>query len=774
MKSEKQREFTMANKKREIIIHLVPTFHHDIAYLRPEKDFTAAAVRIMDRVLDIMGSDDQYTYTVEQAYFFEYYWNTHPEKQAALKKYCEEGRLVFAPGFFAVPDMCMPDGESLFQTATLGRRILNSLVKTNPKVAYIADSWGHHAQLPQILSSCGYDSYAFSRAMTRELDRENFNWQGLDGTVIKGHWFSTGYAGLNFPDNLPEVNAEELEWEDISGITKLYARNAQKCGDAPQIMPVGGDMKMPAASAPRLVKELQKDENIPYPAFSSLDKAMDAIDFSKEPVYDHEFLSLFKGSFSTNIQIKLNNRALENKLYDTEVLSVLTGVKADLYPYWRTTLKNQFHDILCGTVCDDGLTQALTEQKAALEGLDCLRDSIVKGPKDAYLNTLPFDRVELDGHIRHSAKGFSFAEDRELDSFPASLPCTFENDYYVAAFNERGSITKLTEKKSGKVLVDSPRVPFGALVLEADSGDNWVEFEYPWEYDPSKYDANFPDPLDRSALPVHPKVRLSLYGVREASATALEDGSLIVTQKGQLNYWQTQMPFTIRITCAKDHGRIDYHTEFECRNRRLRLRAAFPITLENYKVRHQIPYGIVERGEGPQPLNYFMDVEGAEASIALLNKGLPANNTENGVMLLTLFRSVAMEYKCQSELSYNVGKHFSCDYSIVPHVPGEDAELFSQALSLQHPFLKTSRMALLPVSVTGAQLSCMRYDNDAVFLRIYNGTDRPVKARVAIGGGTYLYAFTDGNMDPVTSYTNMPEILTIGLEPYRIQGIKIK
>ena len=759
---------------KTIKMHLVPTFHHDIAYLRPEKDFTAAAVRITDRAMELLEQNPDYTYTIEQAYFFEEYWNTHPEKQDLIRDFVRQGRLFFSPGFFAVPDMCMPDGESLFMTASFGRKILRALCGAEPRCAYVADSWGHHAQLPQILSQCGYTSYAFSRCMTRNLDRENFRWQGLDGTILNTHWFSTGYAGLSFPDQAPQVNAEELHWEDVSGIGKLYERNRERCGDAAQFVPVGGDMKMPALSAPGIVRELQKNDKIPYPAFSSFENASDAVDFGKEPVFRGEFLSCFKGSFSTNIQIKLNNRALENGLYDTEVLSVLKGKPADLTPVWRATLKNQFHDILCGTVCDDGYTQALDEQAQALEQLEQIRTQLCPGERNGYLNTLPFARDELQNGIRMVAKGFSPARTSKLSESPEALPAVFENDFYRAKINERGSVTELIEKKTEKTLVQTDRVPFGALVLEADSGDNWVEFEYPWEYDPSRYDANLPDPLDRSRLPVHPKVRLSLYGVQSAEAVRLEDGSLVVTQKGSLNYWQTRMPFTTRMTLNAHGPRIDYHTEFTCSNRRLRLRAAFPLAFREYKVRHQIPFGIVERGEGTQPLSYFMDTEGADAGLALLNRGLPANNTEEGVMLLTLFRSVAMEYKCQSELSYNLGRNFAVDYAVLPHSAGEDVLLWQQAQSFQHPFLRTDDGPLMTPEVEGAFLSAMRYDEGDLFLRVFNGTDKDTCARIRLPEGFRLLARTDGNMDPTEPFAPCGGEAESPLGPFRIQGIKFR
>ena len=38
-------------------IHVVPTFHHDIAYLKPERDYTRKALEILDKALLLMEKD---------------------------------------------------------------------------------------------------------------------------------------------------------------------------------------------------------------------------------------------------------------------------------------------------------------------------------------------------------------------------------------------------------------------------------------------------------------------------------------------------------------------------------------------------------------------------------------------------------------------------------------------------------------------------------------------------------------------------------------------
>ena len=129
-------------KKKKISV--IPTFHHDIAYLKPEKDYYYKATEILNKACELMEKDENYTFTVEQSYFFERYWNENPEKHDILKKFFVNGQLNFAPGMWVVPDMCMPSGESIYMQSTYGRRALEKIFGDTSKrvlTGYIADCW---------------------------------------------------------------------------------------------------------------------------------------------------------------------------------------------------------------------------------------------------------------------------------------------------------------------------------------------------------------------------------------------------------------------------------------------------------------------------------------------------------------------------------------------------------------------------------------------------------------------------------------------------------
>jgi hypothetical protein len=65
---------------------LVPSFHHDIAYLRSEREYTAGCMLILDEAIRILSENPDYYYFVEQAWLLEEYWDARPEKRDLMRK----------------------------------------------------------------------------------------------------------------------------------------------------------------------------------------------------------------------------------------------------------------------------------------------------------------------------------------------------------------------------------------------------------------------------------------------------------------------------------------------------------------------------------------------------------------------------------------------------------------------------------------------------------------------------------------------------------------
>ena len=132
-------------------IHIVSSFHYDYLYLRGSEEYFQTSFRILDEALLLLEKEKDWCFTVEQGILLEEYLRRFPEKKDPMRRFAQEGRLVFAPGMYVMPDMNMTDGESLCLLVKYGKKFLRDTLGADPKACWIADCWGHHAQLPQLL-----------------------------------------------------------------------------------------------------------------------------------------------------------------------------------------------------------------------------------------------------------------------------------------------------------------------------------------------------------------------------------------------------------------------------------------------------------------------------------------------------------------------------------------------------------------------------------------------------------------------------------------------
>ena len=757
--------------------YLIPTFHHDIAYLRPEAEYTARCLEILDEALEILRDNPEYHYFLEQAWLLEEYWDARPEKRGLMRELAREGRLRVEPGLYAVPDMNLPDGESQYMHAAVGRRVVKDTLGLSPRVCMIADCWGHHAQIPQIFSQCGYDYYAFSRCMRYDAARQNFTWRGLDGSTLRGHWMSTHYDGIGFPAAGETENADELEWaEGEQGIARLMEKNREACGDDPQYLPVGGDMRFPSRLAPKIVKALNGRGNLPELVFAAPGDALDAVDWDSVPVFDGEFVSSMQGTFATNIWIKQKDRRYSGDIYALEALSAALGAKKDFSLAWKLHLKNQFHDIICGTICNRAIRDVEADFRALGHLLDDIRRDLTGGAgEDGYFNALPFDRDirTPQGLLHLPALGFapvSAARMPRASGEKPALPLAFENAWYAARLDEQGYVTSLVEKSTGRQLVAlgdaaGRRVSFGALTMQQDSGDSWWELNVPrLTRENQPFTHNRPDPLFREDM------NTFLPRVLKAEVTEADEERVVIRQTCEVRFWITHVSFTTTITLSKTAPEIVYHTEFTCESKNLRLRAAFPVA-DLPEARRQIPFGISSL-QGEQAVQMFMDARDDKAGLAVINTGTPSGNVEEGVMMLTLFRSIAMEYKCDSDLSYNLGRAFAFDYAVCPHAAQDDALVWRTALAMNTPAIHCplpERVAL--PKVEGAYVSCVRETGEGLFIRLYNPSHQEAECRVALPAPYGEIVLTDGLGQPVPGATPLNADGKLTLRAHQVQGI---
>ena len=95
------------------------------------------------------------------------------------------GRLEVGPSY-VLPDEILVGGESLVRNLLLGRRVCRRFGVEPSGAGYLPDSFGHPAQLPQILAGFGIRTFLFSRGLGDEIDDVGvvFRWRAGPAEVV--------------------------------------------------------------------------------------------------------------------------------------------------------------------------------------------------------------------------------------------------------------------------------------------------------------------------------------------------------------------------------------------------------------------------------------------------------------------------------------------------------------------------------------------------------------------------------------------------------------
>lgn len=148
---------------------LVTHTHWDREWYRTFQGFRARLVDAVDRVLELCAADPGYHFLLDgQTAAIEDYLEIRPERAEELRARCAEGRIGLGP-WYVQPDSLLPSGEAHVRNLLLGRRVGETAGPVS-RVGYTPDSFGHPAQLPQLLAGFGIDSFVYWRGNGDELD----------------------------------------------------------------------------------------------------------------------------------------------------------------------------------------------------------------------------------------------------------------------------------------------------------------------------------------------------------------------------------------------------------------------------------------------------------------------------------------------------------------------------------------------------------------------------------------------------------------------------
>jgi alpha-mannosidase len=390
---------------------VVPHTHWDREWYLPFEQFRLRLGAVVDGVLDTLESDPSFTsFTLDgQAIVLEDYVEVRPENEGRLRALLSAGRLEVGPSY-VLPDEILVGGESLIRNLLLGRRVSRRFGVEPSGAGYLPDSFGHPAQLPQILAGFGIRTLLFSRGMGDEIDDVGvvFRWQAGPAEVVACQM-------LPHYDNFARLTWQHDAEERLRTIVEHFGDLMLRAGQDEIVLANGSDHLPIEPELPEILAELEGTFGARFRIGRYDDHAPGT---ERLPIHEGELVgsrlqNVLRGVNSARIYLKQANERAERRLLSIETAAALGVLRedapypaADLRLAWRDLLRNHPHDSICGCSCDEVHRDMVVRYEQLDRSLDFIEREAL-GVGGALVNTLPFRRRRLvDGGL-YELDGFS-------------------------------------------------------------------------------------------------------------------------------------------------------------------------------------------------------------------------------------------------------------------------------------------------------------------------------------------------------------------------------
>ncbi len=732
------------------VFWVIPHTHWEGAVFKTREEYLQEGLPHILTALRLLKEHPDYRFALDQVAYFKPFLERYPEEAQSFRKFVAEGRLEIVCGLDVMPDDNMPSGESFVRQILYAKGYCREALGVDVKTGWLLDTFGHHAQMPQILRLAGYDSFWFARGVEdRSKMPTEFFWQGLDGTRIPAFWLPFSYGNVYAPPR------------DLAGFTKFMKQRYDDLapftgGALDRVGMDGADVTDPELYLPSLVEQFNNQANPPFRLRFATPSEFEAVAVKRTnmPVVTGERNPLFQGVYSSRIELKERMRETERLLTTAEKFGALAnwlGEKMEpqmIWRAWEPALFNVTHDQASGVMMDHVYADAVRgydfSQRLAEEMIASREDAVLaridsrgQGIALAVFNTLGWSRIDVaEAEVGFAQGGVKDFELRDaaghvvprqiIDSenyedgglrrvkfaFVArGIPAMGYSVYRVLPLTAPGaSMRDITvTNQDGLLENDFYRATFdlstGALTnLLVKEGDVlWRPLR-----GPGNVVACEPDKGDF----------WELYKTLDGGQNLIVTRPLAVPQAGQAHFSTDQTTTNgvalrgpvfseIRVehlfgsnyfsTSARLYNglqRIDFTTRILNNEKFVRYRLLFPTAFKDGRNFQEIPFGAIERPNAQEfPAQNWIDCSGGEDGVALINRGLPGNNIADGTMMLSLLRSTRVDVYWgvegeKSNTGLELGKELTFHYSLAPHRGDwRAAGIYKTGLEFNNPLL---------------------------------------------------------------------------------------
>ena len=682
------------------VLWIIPHTHWEGAVFKTREEYLEMGLINISAALHLLAEHPEYRFVLDQVAYVRPYLERYPENAATFRKFVKEGRLQLVGGTDVMPDVNMPSGESFVRQILYGKGYYRDQLGVDVTVGWNLDTFGHNAQMPQILKLAGYKSYWFFRGVPSMDTPSEFSWQGIDGTQIPAFWLPQGYdLFYGSPGNPAEFQSfSRAAFDALTPFSRGHDRVAL----------AGSDVSEPEAQLPGMVTQFNQSRDQPFSLRFGVPTDFEAAVAVRpdRQVVAGELNPIFQGIYSSRIELKQWMRKMEGLLSSAERLGVLarslggTLDPDELTRAWEPVLFNETHDLASGVMVDKVVEDVLrgynNSQQSTGEIVQRSVDQITsqidtrgEGFPVVVFNTLGWPRTDAaetdvdlveggfvdlalvdsagqpvplqfteisryaDGGIKHARFAF-VARDVPALGF-ATYHVVPKTDRLTPALPLSGN-SSAAQQDQGSIENEFYRATFniwtGEMTSLVDKASGWEALRGSanvvaqeqdggdlWQLYGTLNGGRNIAMAQKVLLPSAARSKLSSEWIGGSGQTTAG----VVFSEYSVSHPFGKGNFSTRVRLYAGLRRVDIETQILNNDSYVRYRVLFPTTIQNGTRTDEIPFGAIERPQAQEfPAQNWIDYGDGTHGVALLNCAMPGNNVVDHTLVLSLFRSAAI------------------------------------------------------------------------------------------------------------------------------------
>ncbi|MBN2641197.1 MAG: hypothetical protein JXR78_06070 [Victivallales bacterium] len=346
--------------------------HWDREWYQPFQHFRMYLIDMAEELLLTLERDPEFKVFCfdGQTVVLEDILEVHPEWRERLNCLISSGRLRVGP-WYVQPDEFLVSGEALIKNLELGCLQARQAGGAPWPIGYLCDTFGHIAQMPQILKGFDIECSAVWRGVPPDTGMF-FRWIAPDGSECLTARLPERQGYGDFAGQVTGFWNKALSENEFKTKAGNYVDELLKQSQVPVLLLMDGVDHAPVhAAAPqylRWLKELYPDAEVNFSDLTSLKNDLEPDRHDLPKIHGEligtaresgGFMHLITHTLSSYYPLKKANdecqTELELRLSPIIAWSSVHGYRLDeklLELAWKYLLRNQAHDSICGCSVD--------------------------------------------------------------------------------------------------------------------------------------------------------------------------------------------------------------------------------------------------------------------------------------------------------------------------------------------------------------------------------------------------------------------------------------